>query len=321
MSSVNDLVEKLNNMNLTEVLDAGFVQKQFVHVYNTLWGSGGEAAYEKESAYFKSILRDNDRLRKCAKFSIYLSFIDLAVSGLSLEPGPRALAYVIPRNYKIGKNERGMDVYEARCTLSISAYGELVTRKRAGQIRHADNPVVVYANDSFSYGETNGQKTLSYTCNLPHTGQPIVACYIKITRADGTIDYSVMLQEGWERLKNYSIRNNTYFDSKNQKMVSYANPLYGSEGKEIDTGFLCAKCIKHAFISYPKVRIGKYTVMETESLEKGNLESDMTNYYGVEDHAEEDEEPKKEEPADFAPEPDKTSGVVINENEDDDDVF
>ncbi len=56
------------------------------------WGNG-EAAYERESIYFNKALRDKGKLQRATPFSIFTAFIDLAVCGLSLEPGTRALAY------------------------------------------------------------------------------------------------------------------------------------------------------------------------------------------------------------------------------------
>lgn len=265
-------VEEINQMKPLDIVEAPFVRDRFIQIYDTLWGDG-EAAYQRESIYFNKALRDNDggKLQRATPFSIFTAFVDLAVCGLSLEPGSRALAYLVGRNVNIGSREH--PTWEGRCTLTISAYGELVMRARAGQIRHADNPVLVYDNDEFSFKDQDGRKSVTYTCNLPHSGHHIVACYLRITRADGTIDYSVMYPEDWARLAGYSQKQNR----------GRANELYGVDVNgqvNIDPGFLMAKCIKHAFKTYPKVRIGRGTELQSQQVDRPELSD--ADIYGVE---------------------------------------
>ncbi|MCM1318779.1 MAG: recombinase RecT [Muribaculaceae bacterium] len=278
MSNLQLTVEEINKLSPLDIVEHPIVRERFTQVYETLWGNG-EAAYQRESIYFNKALRDNDngKLQKATPFSIFTAFIDLAVCGLSLEPGTRALAYLIGRNVNIGSRDQPR--WEGRCVLTVSAYGELVMRTRAGQIRHADNPVLVYDNDEFSFKDVDGRKSVSYTCNMPHTGHNIVACYLRITRADGSIDYSVMFPEDWVRLAGYSMKQNRSKTNPNGK----ANDLYGMDANgvvHIDPGFLMAKCIKHAFKSYPKVRIGRGTELQSQQVDEQPQLSDE-DIYGV----------------------------------------
>lgn len=263
-------VERLNTLTVRDIVSDELVKANFIRVYDTLWGEGlGAAAYERECAFFTRIVDTTPNLRECTPFSAFSAFIDVAISGLSLEPGAQALAYLQPKKVKVGEalNSTGQKKaqYEPRVVLLITGYGELVMRKRSGQIRHADNPVLVYDGDEFSFSDHGGRKEVDYTCRLPHTNQRIVACFLRITRADGTIDYSVMFEEDWERLKTYSAKNNRRYNTSTQQMeTGDPNALYTSNNGQIDTGFLKAKCIKHAFQSYPKVRVGKATELETQ---------------------------------------------------------
>lgn len=271
MGNLQMTVEEINQLKPLEIVEHPVVRERFTQIYETLWGKG-EAAYQRESIHFNKALRDNDngKLQRATPFSIFTAFIDLAVCGLSLEPGTRALAYIMGRNVNVGTRDNAK--WEGRCVLTVSAYGELVMRTRAGQIRHADNPVLVYDNDFFSFRDEDGRKTVSYTCNLPHTGHTITACYLRITRADGSIDYSVMFPEDWCRLAGYSQKQNR----------GKANDLYGMDDKgivHIDPGFLMAKCIKHAFKSYPKIRIGRGTELQSQQIDEPQL-SDK-DIYGV----------------------------------------
>ena len=315
MSQITLTVEQLNAMDALEIATAPMVRDKFIDIYNTLWGAGtGEAAYERESRFFNRLLSDNADLQRGTHFSLFTAFIDLAVCGLSLEPGARALCYLIGRNQKTSpkldaqgrpmKDSKGYPVYnwEGRVVLTVSAYGELVLRERSGQIRHADNPVLVYEGDEFSFSDKGGRKEVEYVCHLPHTGKRIVACYLRITRADGSVDYSVMTEEDWVRLAQYSARQNR----------SGANALYGVDQKgivNIDPGFLMAKCIKHAFKTYPKVRVGHGTELQRQQEEETELEIN-DSLYGVAQGQ------PQEQPSDFCQEP-QQAGVTIDTGEDD----
>lgn len=317
MSNALTLAKELQQTKATDVIRNERVRSQFVSVYNSIWKEGGEQVYEREAIYFNGQLRDKANLRECSGTSIFYAFIDLAVKGLTLAPGSQALCYLIPRSVKIGTNPQGGDIWEKVCNLTISGYGELVLRKNAGQIRHADNPVIVYEGDTFQYGEQNGQKIVNYMSAFPRKSNKIIACFLKITRADGSIDYSVMTEQDWVRLKTYSDKQNTYFDSKTRQYVTKSNELYNKDG-QIDTGFLMAKCVKHAFKTYPKLNIGRGSSLESDTIEQQQTEFDPYGGVGAEQPQPEQQEQH------FAPAPDMSAGVTIDpaqQPNNDDDTF
>lgn len=300
------------------------VRDKFIQIYEAMWtpstGVSGEAVYERESRYFNRILEEKEDIRKkSTRFSIFTAFLDVAISGLSLEPGSRAQCYLLSRSVAVdSKYENGekKNVYQTHCVLVISGYGELLHRARVGQIRHADNPVIVYAEDEFEFGEHNGNKFVNYTCRLPHTSGNIIACFMKITRADGSVDYAVMLPEDWSRLAGYSARNNARWDKEKRQWTNLKpNALYGQQQDntfKIDTGFLIAKCIKHAFKSYPKARVGRATQLESQQVDDMEINDDI---YGLEDGSTVNTStgevmPKRD--TGFAPAPDTSAGVTIN---------
>ena len=155
---------------------------------------------------------------------------------------------------------------------------------------------------------------MNFASSFPRTSNRIIACFLKITRADGSVDYSVMTEPDWLRLKSYSDKQNTYIDRSTGQPVTRPNQLY-NVGGQIDTGFLMAKCIKHAFKSYPKLKIGRGSALETETVDE-QQNNDFDPYAGVEQAA---EAPMREES--FADGPDMSKGVRIDpaaQNNDDD---
>lgn len=301
----------IQSLKATDVIRNDYVRRQFITVYNAIWKDGGEAAYEREAMYFNNQLREKEALRRCTGMSVFLAFIDLAVRGLTLEPGAQALCYLLPRNYKVPTPQG--DRWEARCNLTISGYGELVLRAKAGQILHADNPVVVYEGDEFSFGERDGHKYVNYCCRIPRQSGRIIACFIKISRPDGTTDYSVMTETDWKRLESFSARNNAYYDAQTRQRVERANDLYNVDG-QIDPGFLAAKCIKHAFKTYPKIAIGKGTQLESEVIDDTTFDP-----YGGIAPGDEPAATQQQEEKSFAPAPDTSAGVTVTTT--DNDVF
>lgn len=338
MSKINLTVEQINELQPQDITTNEFVRDKFIQIYEAMWtpstGVSGEAAYERESRNFNRILAEKEDIRKsCTRFSLFTAFLDVAISGLSLDAGTRAQAYLLSRSIAVDSylDQQGnkKNRYETQCVLTISGYGELLHRARVGQIRHADNPVIVYAEDEFEFGERNGNKFVNYTCRLPHTSGNIVACFMKITRADGSVDYAVMLPEDWNRLAGYSARQNRKWDNNNRRYVDGApNALYGQRGQDgtlkIDTGFLIAKCIKHAFKSYPKARVGRATQLESQQVDDMEINDDI---YGLEDGSSANTStgeimPKQD--TGFAPAPDTSNGVTIdpaNNAGGNDDVF
>lgn len=325
MSKINLTVDQINQLQPLDIVTDDAVRERFIQIYEAMWtpstGISGEAAYEHESRNFNRIIGEKEDIRKyCTRFSIFTAFLDVAISGLSLDAGSRAQAYLIARSIVVDsyldEQKQKKNKYETQCVLTVSGYGELLHRARVGQIRHADNPVIVYVEDEFEYGERNGNKFVNYTCRLPHASGNITACFMKITRADGSVDYAVMLPEDWSRLAGYSEKQNTRYDYKKGVWIQgKPNALYGKQqdgSMKIDTGFLKAKCIKHAFSSYPKARVGRSTQLESQHVDDIDINDDI---YGLEDGSSVNTStgeivPKRD--TGFAPAPDTSAGVTVN---------
>lgn len=307
-----DTISKLQSLKPWEVPVNPDVHNHIVTLYNQVHGEGGEAFAERESRFINRAIIDDRNKWGVSSLSVFLSYVDLAVKDLTLEPGAQALCYLMNRSTKIptaDANGNVVDRWENRAYLAVTGYGEILLRQRAGQIRHCDTPTVVYEGDEFSYIERNGRKEVTYGLNIKHNPANPIACFMKITRLDGSIDYAIILPEAWKRLEGYSLKQNER--GRRDKENAKANDLYTSGmGGSIDPGFLVAKCVKHAFKNYPKLPIGKGMVMQADIPET----EEMPDYYKM-GGGEAPQTPNEQES--FAEPADHSEGVTVDPSADD----
>lgn len=294
---MNEVVEQIKNAPHEQIPE--LAKDKFIQVYSQKFGQDqAEAFYEEQKNFFLGELATGSyapKLKVADNMSLYFAFMSIAINGLSLEKGTTTTCYLEAKSVKIGEdpnrldaNHRPTPIYQTNATISITGYGEIVLRQRAGQIKSVDTPKVVYDCDDFSFGEENGKPTLTWKKCIPRPkGSRLIACYVRIVKNDGTFDYKVLDTDEILRLKNYSLR---------QNYGKFANPLYGTQPdcSDIDTGFLMSKTVKHAFKGYPKLPLGAGSTLE----------------------ADKDSEPIEPIAAPQAPFP-PTNGVTIKTNEDD----
>jgi hypothetical protein len=267
MNKIQVRIEELNALAPVDVVENKNVEAKFIQMYDDIHGAGrGISAYRKEAFNFQKVVKESPGLAECTRISLFGCFLDMAVNGLSLDPTGRPHCYLIPRSADTGKkNEKGDKIYEKRASVSVTGYGELIMRQRAGQIKYVDNPVIVYEGDTFSASLDHGRKKITYEAAIPRKSDKAIGAFIRIIRNDGSEDYQWMLAGDIKRLKGYSEWYNRKWDKgRGQHVKGDANKLYTSCEGGIDPGFLESKMIKHAFDAYPKVRVGKYTSLETE---------------------------------------------------------
>ncbi len=219
-----------------------------------------EAFYEAEKFHFMKMVTENEKLAECTKMSLYGCWMDVAVSRLSFDPSYKHL-YLVPFSHNVAKKGQPAQ-WEKRASLQISGYGELLLRQMQGQIKYADNPVLVYESDNFKYGTRNGSAFVDHESVLPRKSSKIVASYMKIIRPDDSVDYKVITQEDIERFKKFSkIEKDKDGNAKESKAWT------DGEG-----GMWLMKCIKHAFKNYPKIRTGTYSSLATQTEDVKDVE-------------------------------------------------
>lgn len=257
----------LNNLSPLKIVEDPKVGNKFIALFNGVHGTkSGEAFYHAEKFNFTKVLQENEELQKCDKLSLYGSFLDVAVNGLSFDP-TKNLVYLVPFNVNIGTRNNPKWVKKAK--LHISPYGELLIRQKVGQIKHADNPVLVYEGDEFRVTTTETGTRVFHECNYGNRTDKLIACFLRIVRNDDTVDFKVMTVEELEIIRK---------SSKTPNGPSWTN-AYG--------GMFMAKVIKHAFKTYPKVRVGQFSALETQ-IEDVETEIDysLDNGSDLDHHAE-----------------------------------
>lgn len=244
-----NLLQVLQQTPANQLANLPALEERFVNLFSKTRGVSlkeADMVFQTEKYHFQKALSENPTLRECETLSLYGCFMDAAVQGLSFDP-KKKLAYIIPGSVNVGTRDNKQ--YVKRASLEVSPYGELAIRQLTGQIKYAENPIIVYEGDTFEPYQDGSGKGINYKMNPSHTNK-IIAAFITIVKLDGERDYHWLMENDWKRLATYSEKKNN----------GKANALYTSVNGGIDPGFLGAKLIKHAFKSYPKVNIiGTFT--------------------------------------------------------------
>lgn len=225
------------------------VAERFKKLYAVIHpGAKAEIFYEAEKFHFGKLIKESGTLQECTKFSLYGCFMDVAVNGLSFDPSFKHL-YLVP--YNVNAGSKANPKWEKRASLQISGQGELLLRQLQGQIKYADNPMLVYEGDEFSFGVKNEKFFINHTVIMPRNSDRIIACYVKIIRNDNSVDYKVLTEDDMNRFRKFS---------KDVETSKAWNQGLG--------GMWQAKCIKHAFRNYPKVRAGEFSKLASETVDE-----------------------------------------------------
>ena len=256
------LVQKLEQTSPSQIVNLPEVANRFKDLYALMNGGNNKTAeikYESEKFHFAKLIQDNKPLQECTKLSLYGCFLDMAVNGLSFDTAMKH-AYVVAFSNNVGTRDNPK--WEKRATLMVSGYGELHIRTAQGQIKYADNPILVYENDMFKHGTKDGKVFLEHLATYPRTSDNIIACYIRLERPDSTVDYKVLSIEEIMKLKKFS---------KDPNSKAWTDGL---------PGMVQAKTIKHAFRSYPKVKLGQFSQLQSETIE---AEPERVIDYGIDE--------------------------------------
>jgi phage RecT family recombinase len=196
--------------------------------------------------HFAKLISESAALQEATKLSLYGCFMDVAVNGLSFDPSFKHL-YVVAFSNNVGTKQNPK--WEKRAQIMVGGQGELLLRIKQGHIKHADNPVLVYEGDSFKFGTRNDKAFVEHESNLTGRTGKILACYVRLTRNDGSIDYKIITQDDMARFRKFS---------KDPNSKAWVDG---------EAGMWQAKTLKHAFRNYPKLRVGDNSTLATETID------------------------------------------------------
>lgn len=249
----------LDNLNPLKITEDSKVKEAFINVVSKIHKKSIDEAtmiYEKESLYYKKALAANEKLKNCTKISLYSAFTEIAIQGISIQPGQKSEAYLESRGVNIGT--KAQPQYIDTCMLRITAYGELNMRIISGQIIRMKNPIVLYEGDHFQpLTNQRGELYVDYKPNILNRGKKIFGAWVCIELPGNSLDFKWLLEDDIARLLKYSI-------PKFGNDRGNANALYTANDGQIDPGFLEAKTIKHAMRAYTKLRVSDVAAFEDE---------------------------------------------------------
>ena len=248
-----------------DIIDQEPVRQSFINILtgvHKMSEKDADSVYEKESRYCKKIISENEWLKESTGLSIYSSFLEAAINGLSLQPGAKSEAYLEARN--ANQPKEGKDNWVKVARFVITAYGELNMRIKSGQIIRMNNPIVLYEGDKFQ-PKTNerGELMVDYIPAIPRKSTKIFGVWCSIVLPHNGIDFKWLLEDDIARLMKFSTPKAT----QNNPNPS-ANALYAANSGQIDPGFLEAKCIKHAMRAYTKLKVSGNAVLEDDDQEE-----------------------------------------------------
>lgn len=265
MANVNEQPETSGKVTILDLLNRSPKPKipeipQIALRFKTLFakihpGGKSDIFYEAEKFHFAKLIAESPKLQACTAFSLYGCFIDTAVNGLSFDPSFKH-QFLIPQAFNIGTKQE--PVWEQRATIQISGPGELVLRVKQGQVKYADNPVLVYEGDEFEYGTKNDKLFLNHTVKLPRKSNHIIAAYVRVVRTDGSVDHKMIDEKDMERFRKASKQGNS---------PAWVDGI---------AGMWLAKVVKHAFSkTYPKVRTGDFSSLASNVVDAGADDVEM----------------------------------------------
>ena len=245
------LMQLMQTASPSQLIQSPEVGDRFKQLYKVIHGIKNDAVaesfYHAEKFHFLKIVQENQKIAACSKLSLYGVFMDVAVSGLSFDPSMKHL-YIVPYNHNVGT--KSDPKWESRAALQIDGRGELLLRQLQGQVKYVDNPMIVYEGDEFRYGTRDGKTIVEHMAAFPRKSDKMMACYLRITRHDDTIDYKIMTIEDLNNLKQFS---------KDPDSMAWTKGL---------AGMFMNKTIKHAFKNYPKLRVGEFSQLASETVDE-----------------------------------------------------
>ena len=146
--------------------------------------------FNREAGFAIQILVNNPYLAKCEQESIKHAIVNVALTGITLNPALK-YAYLVPRKVK----------NELKCILDISYMGMIKILTDAGAVKNVDAGVI-YANDKYDFRK-GSDPYFKHQSALSNRGDKIGAFAIAYLR-DGGFQFEVLGREEIEKVRGTS---------------------------------------------------------------------------------------------------------------------
>lgn len=146
--------------------------------------------FNREAGFAIQILCNNPYLMKCDPDSVKHAVVNVALTGLTLNPALK-FAYLVPRKVKD----------ELKCILDISYMGMIKILTDAGAVKNVDAGVI-YSNDKYDY-RRGSDPYFKHQPALTNRGAKIGAYAIAFMR-DGGFQFEILGREDIEKVRSTS---------------------------------------------------------------------------------------------------------------------
>ena len=143
--------------------------------------------FNREAGFAIQILCNNPYLMKCDQDSIKHAVVNVALTGITLNPALK-YAYLVPRKVK----------NEIKCILDISYMGMIKILTDAGAVKNVDAGVI-YSNDKYDY-RRGSDPYFKHQPALSNKGEKIGAYAIAFLR-DGGFQFEILGREEIEKIR------------------------------------------------------------------------------------------------------------------------
>ncbi len=143
--------------------------------------------FNREAGFAIQILCNNPYLLKCDPESVKHAVVNVALTGITLNPALK-YAYLVPRKSKDG----------IKCILDISYMGMIKILTDAGAVKNVDAGVI-YSNDKFDF-RRGSDPYFKHQPSLSNRGNKVGAYAIAFLR-DGGFQYEILGKEEIEKIR------------------------------------------------------------------------------------------------------------------------
>lgn len=186
---MNQQLEKASSVK--EALQLGFVQELFVKNFAAVTGrKDGQNRFAAEVFSYLELIQDNDKVKKCSKFSHMACLVKAGTTGLSF--GKEGQLYVIP--------------YGDVAKVQIGAHGKRELLRRMPDVKMVGESQLVLKGDTFKHDKLNNKVIEHITSEKAPdaTLENVIAAYVRIQFKDNSIIDVVVTHEDLVKAKSKS---------------------------------------------------------------------------------------------------------------------